>query len=137
MSALILAGLGLYALTRPRVSHSALTSLGVITDTYQLVLDPVGLLPALEITSVSVLEDPVVGGYPKIWITLKANSASPILGDFVRIIDEDTNAVVGLKKDWYGVPSGQTWVVKFDAYDDWSMAMPNRVWNLRIEVGTN
>lgn len=137
MSAVII-GLGLlYALTRPRVSHAALATLGVITDTEYLTLDPVGLLPAVEITTVSISKEPVPGSYAGVWVYLKANSPSPAAGVFCRIIDDDTGAIVGVKKNWYLVVAGDTWIAKYDWVDDWNVVMPNRVWNLRIEVGTN
>ena len=143
MSTLI--GLGLlYALTRTRgvVSHSALTSLGAITDSRHITLEPASLLPDVEITSVEILEDPVVvGNFAKVWIHLKANAQSPQVGDFCRIYDNDTEVLVGVKKNWGMWPAyiapGDEWVAKYDGIDDWNTTMPNRTWNLRIEVGTN
>ena len=139
MSALILGGLVLYALTRPRVSHAALTSLGVVTDTEYLTLTPAAAGPAVEITSVEVVDySPVPGSYARIKVYLKANVESPILGDFCRIIDDDTGVVVGRKREYYFVAPGDTWAAYFDrGIIDWTMTMPNRVWNLRIEAGTN
>lgn len=137
MSALI--GLGLlYALTRPKTSSIALTSLGAITDTRYITLTPVLVGPAVEITDVQIIEDPVlIGTYPKVWVYLKANSASPLAGDFCRIYDDDTGVLVGVKKNWVLVAVGDTWIAKYDGFDDWNAVMPNRVWNLRIETGTN
>ena len=136
---MILGGLALYALTRPRdASSQALVSLGSVTDMEYLTLTATSLLPAVVITTVQVKEDPVVGVYPKIWVYLKANAGSPLLGDFCRIIDNDTGMVVGRKRDYYFVANGDAWVVYFDrGAIDWTMTMPNRVWNLRIEAGTN
>jgi len=124
-------------LPRVKISNAALTRLGAVTDTEYLTLEPVSLLPAVEITNVQVIEDPVPGTYAKVWVYLKANSASPVAGDFCRIIDDDTGVVVGYKKDYYIVGAGNTWVVKYDGIDDWRVFMPNRIWNLRIETGTN
>jgi len=137
----ILGILALLALSKPRVSlsHTAFARLGVVTDTEYLTLTPTGLLPAVEITEVQVLVDPVVvGTYAKLLVYLKANAASPLLGDFCRIVDDDTGAVVGKKKDWYLVANGDTWIAYYDkGLVDWNAVMPNRIWNLRIEVGTN
>lgn len=140
MAAYILAGMAILALSksRPRVSSSALTSLGQITDTRYFDLQPSALLAAVEITSVSILESPViVGSYPKLWIYLKANSPSPILGDFCRIYDDETGVLVGEKKNWLAVFTGNEWIAKYDGFDDWNSVMPNKTWKLRIEVGTN
>ena len=137
---LVLGAFALYALSNPRatVSSAALAHLGVVTDMEYVTLQATSLLPDVEITNVQVLEDPVVvGNVAKIWVSLKANAPSPALGVFCRIIDNDTEAIVGVKKNWYLVVAGDTWVVKYDGFDDWNMTMPNRTWNLRIEVGTN
>ena len=139
MSALLLGGIALYALTRSRarVSHAALTSLGVVTDTKHLTLTPIVTGIAVEIVGVDVIEDPVPGTYAKVWVHLKANATPPLLGLFCRIIDDDLGMQVGQKKNWYDKSVGSTWTAKYDAGDDWGVLMPNRVWNLRIEVGTN
>lgn len=132
----------MYAMSRmsyPTVSQVALTSLSaVITDTAYVTLEPVApLLPAMEIVGVLVHEDPVAGQYANVWVSLKANAASPFLGVFCRIFDDDTGELVGYKKNWYLVAAGTEWVAKYNAFDDWAVRMPNRVWNLRVEVGTN
>lgn len=131
--------LALLALSRPRatVTSAALARLGVVTDTRYLTLEPSVAVMAVEITDVQVVEAPVPGTYAKVWISLKANVAGTILGHFCRIYDDDTGDLVGKKKDWPFVSAGSTWVVKYDWLDDWNMKMPSRVWNLRIEVGTN
>jgi len=137
MAALLLGGLALYALTRPRVSHTALTSLGVVTDTEYLSLTPAAVEPFMEITNVDVIEpNPVPGTYAKVWVTIQQTRgyASSV---FCRIIDDDTGSVVGYKRDFITTGAGDSTVVKYDGWDDWSMAMPDRVWNLRIETGTN
>ena len=136
MSALILGGLALYALTRPRVSHAALVGLGTVTDTEYLTLTPSAVLPAVEIIGVEVIEDPVPGVYAKVWVTIKQN-AGAIISAFVRIYDDDTGAIVGYKKNYLSFGPGDTGIAKYDWLDDWSITMPNRVWNLRIEAGTN
>jgi len=136
---LILGGLALYALMRPQVavSSAALARLGVITDMEYVTLQPAALLPDIEITNVQLLEDPVVvGNVPKIWVSIIQN-ATGIKSIFVRIIDNDTEAVVGFKKDFITIGAGDSKVVKYDWLDDWAMAMPNRIWNLRIETGIN
>ena len=135
----------LYAMSRyapsrmsyPTVSQVAVTSLGVVTDTEYLTLEPSVTALAMEIIGVLVHEDPIAGQYANVWITLKANAASPFLGVFCRILDDDTGEVVGYKKNWYAVATGDEWVAKYNAFDDWSKRMPDRVWNLRVEVGTN
>lgn len=130
----------MYALSRmsyPTVSQAALTSLGVVTDTEYLTLEPSVVVLAMEITNVLVYEEPVAGTYANIHVSLKANAASPLLGVFCRIIDDDTGEIVGYKKNWYNVAAGNEWVAIYNAFDDWAVRMPNRVWNLRIEVGTN
>lgn len=137
LNAIVALAPGILGMPRAKVSNVALTSLGVVTDTEYLTLEPVSLLPAVEITNVQVMEDPVPGTYAKVWVYLKANAASPLLGDFCRIYDDDTGIQVGAKKNWYAVVDGDTWIAKYDWSDDWLVLMPNRVWNLRIEVGTN
>lgn len=134
-----LGGLAVLALMRPRaiVSDAAFARLGVVTDTEYLTLTPALEEPFMEIVLVDVIEpNPVPGTYAKVWVTIQQTRgiASSV---FCRIIDDDTGAVVGYKKDFVTYGSGDSKVVKYDWVDDWSMAMPNRVWNLRIETGTN
>ena len=136
---LILGGLALLALSRPRVTvtNAALTSLGDVTDTRSITLLPAAVGPSVEIIGVQVLEDPVVvGTYAKVWVTIRANVGSPFLGDFCRIYDNDTNVLVGVKKNWI-LFAGEEIVAKYDGIDDWNATMPNKTWNLRIEVGWN
>ena len=137
MAEVIIGGMLLYALMRTQISHAALTSLGVVTDTRYLTLMPSLEDPFMEITLVEVIEpNPVPGTYAKIWVTIRQTRgiASSI---FCRIIDDDTGEVVGYKKDFVTYGAGDSKIVKYDWVDDWNMAMPNRVWNLRIETGTN
>ncbi|MFH1547673.1 MAG: hypothetical protein ABIC57_04245 [bacterium] len=125
--------------SRTNVSSAALASLGVVTDSRFITILPTSLLPDVEITGIQVLEDPVVvGTFAKVWVHLKANAPSPpILGDFCRIIDNDTEVIVGVKKNWTLVTTGDEWIAKYDGIDDWNTTMPNKTWNLRIEAGTN
>lgn len=134
---LILGGLALYALTRPRVSHAALARLGVVTDTEYLTLTPALEEPFMEITNVEVIEpNPVPGTYARVWVTIQQTRGG-ISSVFCRIYDDDTGTLVGNKKNFITTGAGDSRVVKYDWVDDWSMAMPNRVWNLRIETGSN
>ena len=136
---LILGGLALLALSRPRVTvtNAALTSLGDVTDTRSITILPAAVGPSVEIIGVQVLEDPVVvGTYAKVWVTIRANVGSPFLGDFCRIYDNDTNVIVGVKKNLI-LFAGEEIVAKYDGFDDWNATMPNKTWNLRIEVGWN
>jgi len=139
MAAYILAGMAILALSksRPRVSSSVLTSLGEVTDTRSITILPTTLAPSVEIIGVQVLEDPVVvGTYAKVWVSIRANLGSPFAGDFCRIYDNDTGALVGVKKNWI-LFAGEEIVAKYDGIDDWNATMPNKTWNLRIEVGWN
>ena len=43
-------------LPRVKISNAALTRLGAVTDTEYLTLEPVSLLPAVEITNVQVIK---------------------------------------------------------------------------------
>jgi hypothetical protein len=135
---LILGGLALYALMRPQVSVSsaALARLGVITDMEYLTLEPASLLPDIEIIGVQIIEDPVPDTYAKVWVSIVQNAVG-VKSIFVRIIDDDTGSVVGYKKNFITIGEGDSKVVKYDWLDDWSVKMPNRIWNLRIETGTN
>jgi len=119
-----------------KISHVALTSLGVVTDTRYWTLVPSALAPVIEITNVQEIEAPVPGTYPKLWVSIIQNAVG-IRNIFVRIIDDDTDIVVGYKKNFITIGEGDSKVVKYDGLDDWSRVMPNRNWNLRIEVGTN
>jgi len=129
----------LYVLTRPRtnVSSAAFASLGTVTDTRSITILPAAIGPSVEIIGVQVLEDPVVvGQFAKVWVTIRANEGSPFAGDFCRIYDNDTNVLVGVKKNWI-LFAGEEIVAKYDGVDDWNTTMPNKTWNLRIEVGWN
>lgn len=128
---------GLLGLPRVNISHAVLATLGVVTDTEYLTLTPALEEPFMEIVLVDVIEpNPVPETYAKVWVTIQQTRgyASYV---FVRIIDNDTGAVVGYKKDFITTGAGDSKVVKYDGLDDWSTKMPNRVWNLRIETGTN
>ena len=131
----------MYAMPRmsyPQVSQVALTSLGeVITDTEFLTLEPSVVALAVEIVEVEVRTEPIAGAYAQVWVHLKANAPSPTFGSFFcRIIDDDTGAIVGKIKDWILVFKGNTWIAKYTSVLHWNAVMPNRVWNLRVEVGT-
>ena len=137
LNAIVTLAPGILGLPRARVSHAALATLGVVTDTEYLTLTPAAEEPFMEISLVEVIEpNPVPNTYAKVWVTIRQTRGGPS-SVFCRIIDNDTEAVVGYKRDFITFGAGDSRVVKYDAWDDWSMTMPNRVWNLRIETGSN
>lgn len=123
-------------LPRAKISNAVLASLGVVTDIEYLTLTPTMVEPFMEITLVEVKEDPVPGVYAKVWVSIRQTRGYPS-SVFVRIIDDDTGTIVGYKKNFITTGAGDSKVVKYDGFDDWNTFMPNRVWNLRIETGTN
>lgn len=134
LESLILGGVALNAVTS--LAPSILGLAERITDSRNFTIKVVSIGP--EVTVVDLVAPPELeaGSVPTVNVTVRHNRAQ-YEWIFARIRDLDTNTIVCPMKRQY-VQAVKDFTFTFQGLapqGDWGAVMPNRDWNLQLEVG--